>query len=66
MFSKCKLLVCVDYVFVFCIYCLLFLLIEWFGEVFGLWFFDGLLLDYCGKFVKFYYLEEGEVVIRFL
>lgn len=66
MFSKCDLLDCVDYVFVFCIYCSLFLLIECVGEEFGLVVCGGLLLFIVEKFFKLFYLEEGEVVIRFL
>ena len=39
--------------------------IEWSGEAFGPWLSDGPPSGSCGKFVKPYHLEEGEVVTRF-
>ena len=58
--SKRKSSACVDYVPALCTHRPSLLPIEWSGEAFGLWFSDGSPLDYRGKFVKPYHLEEGD------
>eukprot|EP00982_Pelagococcus_subviridis_P016256 31465-Pelagococcus_subviridis.AAC.4 len=63
--SKRKSSACVDYVPALCTHRPSLLPIEWSGEMFGPRPHCGSPPFGCGKFVKPYHLEEGEVVTRF-
>ena len=63
--SKCESSARADYVPALCTHRPSLLPIEWSGEAFGPWPLDGSPSVGCGKFVKPYHLEEGEVVTRF-